>query len=162
MKTYSKASILFLLNIAILYISAGGQTIQKASTIKFDSELAQKLGADEHGMKTYVLAVLKTGKTRIGDAKEANRLQNEHLKNIIRLSEEGKLVLVGPFLEGGDSRGVYVFDVKTIDEAKKLLETDPAIKAGIFKFELYLWYASAALPELSKIHMKIQKKSVIE
>lgn len=156
MKTYSAISILIML---ILSMYCGSANAQPA---KFDPELAQRLGADEHGMKTYVFAVLKTGKTRIEDPKEANKLQNEHLKNIIRLSEEDKLVLAGPFVNGGDQRGVYVFDVRTIDEAKKLVETDPAIKAGLFEFDLRLWYASAALREVSGIHMKIQKKSIIE
>lgn len=162
MKIYNKILMSSILIFAAFSISANGQTNNKTSPIKFDSELAQKLGADEHGMKTYVLAVLKTGKARIGDAKEVNRLQNGHLKNIIRLSEEGKMVLAGPFVDGADARGVYVFDVRTIADAQKLIETDPAIKVGIFKFELYLWYASAALPELSNIHMKIQKKSIIK
>jgi uncharacterized protein YciI len=154
--------VLFTVTIAVLCISADGQTTNKTLPIKFDPELAQRLGADEYGMKTYVLAVLKTGKTRIEDKDEINKLQAGHLKNIVRLSEEGKLVLAGPFLKDGDSRGVYVFDVRTIDEAKKLTETDPAIKSGIFEFELYLWYGSAALPELSNIHMKIQKNSIVE
>lgn len=161
MKIY-RSVYLFAVTAAILCISANGQTIKKISPIKFDSGLAQKLGADEYGMKTYVLAVLKTGKARIEDKNEINKLQAGHLKNIVRLSEEGKLVLAGPFIAGGDSRGVYVFDVRTIDEAKELTETDPAIQLGIFEFELYLWYGSAALPELSNIHMKIQKKSVVE
>jgi len=154
--------VLLTLASAILCISAHGQATQKISPIKFDPELAQKLGADEHGMKTYVLAVLKTGKARIEDKNKINNLQTAHLKNIIRLSEEGKLVLAGPFLDGGNSRGLYVFDVRTIEEAKKLTETDPAIRSGIFEFELYLWYGSAALPELTTIHMKIQKKSIVE
>lgn len=150
MRSYSRATIFFLLSIAILNISAGGQTIQKASTIKLDAELAQKLGADDYGMKTYVLAVLKTGKTRISDPKEADRLQNEHLKNIIRLSEEGKLALVGPFLEGGDPRGAFVFDVKTIDEAKKLVETDPAINAGILRSNCIFGMLLLPFPNFSR------------
>lgn len=162
MKIYRQTMFVFTLTLAILRTSADGQTAKKTSPIKFDTELAQKLGADEYGMKTYVLAVLKTGKTRIEDKNEINKLQAGHLKNIVRLSEEGKLVLAGPFINGGNSRGVYVFDVRTIEAARKMTETDPAIKSGVFEFELYLWYGSAALSELSNIHMKIQKKSIVD
>ena len=162
MKIYKQILVLFTLTFAILCISADSQTTNKTLPIKFDPELAQRLGADELGMKTYVLAILKTGKTRIEDKNEINKLQAAHLKNIVRLSNEGKLVLAGPFLQGGHSRGVYIFDVRTVDEAKKLTETDPAVKSGVFEFELYLWYGSAALPELSNIHMKIQKKSIVD
>ena len=91
------------------------------------------------------------------------RLQMEHLKNIIRLAEEGVLVLAGPFMSNDqDIRGIYIFDVTTVEEAKKLTETDPAIQAGVLVMELIPWYGSAALMELNDIHKKIQKISITD
>lgn len=128
----------------------------------YDSVYAQKLGADDYGMKKYVMAFLKSGKTKMEDKDESNRLQMEHLKNIQRLADEGKLVLAGPFFAEGDLRGIYVFNVTSVEEAKSLTETDPAIIAGVLEMELIPWYGSAALMEVTGIHKKIQKTSITD
>ncbi len=74
------------------------------------------------------------------------------------MAEEGKLVLAGPFY--GDIRGIYIFDVDTIEEAKELTETDPAIKAGSLEMELIKWYGTAALMEVNKISRTLTKKTI--
>jgi len=127
---------------------------------QFDSVKAVQLGADEYGMKTYVMAFLKRGPNSSLDSVHKGDLQQAHLKNIQNLAEKGKLVLAGPFLDNGEIRGIYIFDVPTIDEARKLTETDPAIKAGILTMELKPWYGSAALLELNALHTAIQKRSI--
>lgn len=124
-----------------------------------DSLLAVQLGADEYGMKTYVLALLKQGPRRLMiDSVTATNLQKAHLANITRLADEGKLVIAGPFMDNTDLKGVYIFDVKAIEEAQKLCETDPAIKAGSLMMELHPWYGSAAIMQIPVIHNKIVKK----
>lgn len=124
-----------------------------------DNLLALQLGADEYGMKTYVLALLKQGPRRLMiDSVTATNLQKAHLANITRLADEGKLVVAGPFTDNTDLKGIYIFDVKTIEEAKKLCETDPAIKAGSLMIELHPWYGSAAMLQIPAIHNKIAKK----
>ena len=128
--------------------------------IVFDSIRAAKAGADAYGMKQYVMAFLKRGPNRDRSKEESDKLQRAHLDNIGQLAEEGKLVLAGPFLKDGDMRGIYIFDVKTEEEAKALVETDPAIKAGSLVMELIPWYGSAALMEVGDIHKLIAKESI--
>lgn len=128
----------------------------------YDSAYAKKLGADDYGMKHYVMAFLKAGPNQTKDSAAAVQLQVAHLKNIQRMAREGKLVVAGPFLDEGLVRGIYIFNVATIDEAKKLTSTDPAIKAGSLVMELHPWYGSAALMETVRIHKRIEKKSVGE
>lgn len=128
----------------------------------FDAALAQKLGADEYGMKQYVMAFLKKGPTQIADKTELAKLQKAHLQNIMRLAAESKLVVAGPFMDDTGIEGVFIFNVKTIAEAKALVETDPGIKAGVFAMELHPFYCSAALMEVNAIHQKIEKKSVAD
>lgn len=125
--------------------------------IVFDSLRAIKTGADDYGMKQYVMAFLKRGPNRDQTKEESDKLQRAHLDNIGRLAEEGKLVLAGPFISKGDLRGIYIFDVKTEEEARALVETDPAIKAGSLVMELIPWYGSAALMEVGEIHKRISK-----
>jgi len=123
----------------------------------YDAALAQKLKADEFGMKMYVMAFLKAGPNRNRSAEEAQKLQRAHMANIDRLAAEGKLVLAGPFGDNGPIRGIYIFDVTTVAEAEALTRTDPAIQAGSLEMELHPWYGSAALMTVTELHSRIQK-----
>ncbi|QDF75352.1 MULTISPECIES: YciI family protein [Shewanella] len=126
----------------------------------YDAALAERVGADEYGMKLYVMAFLKRGPNRGQSEEEAKRLQRAHLDNIKHLADEGKLVLAGPFIEEGELRGIYLFNVTSIEEARVLTATDPAIKAGRLVMELHPWYGSAALMEVNKLHHKLAKKAI--
>ena len=148
--------------ILVLVFFCGVNFGQQNKQIPYDSLKAKKYGADEYGMKTYIMAFLKRGPNRDQDSTTAAELQKAHLKNIMRMAEEGKLVLAGPFLDNQEVRGIYVFDVPTIEEAKALTETDPAIKAGRLEMELRPWYGSAALMEVNKLHETLQKKSIAD
>jgi len=128
----------------------------------FDSLKAAKYGADDYGMKKYVMAFLKRGPNRDQDSITAVELQRAHLKNITKMAEDGKLVLAGPFFDEGEVRGIYIFDVETIEEARSLTETDPAIKAGRLVMDLRMWYGSAALKEISEIHNSLKRSSISE
>jgi len=133
------------------------KTNLESTGIEFDSIRAAKLGADDYGMHQYVMAFLRKGPNRDRSKEEAEKLQAAHMANIGRLAEEGTLVLAGPFLNDGDLRGIYIFDVKTEEEAKALVETDPAIQQGSLEMELMPWYGSAALMEVGEIHEAISK-----
>lgn len=123
----------------------------------FDAELAAELGADAYGMRRYVLVMLRAGDNTDQDAETAMELQRGHMANIRHLADEGVLVLAGPFIEGGDLRGVFVFAVDTVEEARELTASDPAIEAGRLKAEFHPWYASAALMQLGEVHARIAR-----
>ena len=125
----------------------------------YDADLAKKLGTDEYGMKMYVLCILKTGPS---DAKIKGKDRDAafagHMANIGRLADEGKLAVAGPFEKNDLAyRGLFIFNVSTVEDAKKLVDTDPAVKAGIFIYDLIPWYGSASLLATSDIHKKIQR-----
>jgi uncharacterized protein len=123
-----------------------------------DTALIRKLGADDYGMKNYVLALLKVGPNRNQDSATAEQLQKAHLDNIARMADEGKLVVAGPFTDDTELKGIYIFNVATVEEAEALTNTDPAIKAGRLVMELHPWYGSAAMMEINSIHKKLQKE----
>ena len=129
-------------------------------TSEYDSLLAAELGADSYGMKTYVMAFLRRGDSISADSTTAAKLQRAHLDNITRLAENGNLILAGPFMDEGDLRGIYIFNVSSIDEARELTRSDPAIRAGVLKMELHRWYGSAALQKLNEIHSTLQSDSI--
>jgi len=146
----------------VLLLLVCSNCFAQSKNLQYDAQLAQKLGADEYGMKTYVVAFLKAGPNKIKDSVESAALQNAHLKNIIRLADEGKLIVAGPFLDNQEIRGIFIFNVSTVEEAKKLTESDPAIKARVLVMELHPWYGSAALMQTVEVHKKLEKKSVAD
>ena len=124
----------------------------------YDAALAERLGADQRGMKSYVFVILKTGAKADITKEESGKLFAGHMANIKRLAAEGKLVLAGPFEENTSRyEGLFVFNVKTVKEAEALLVTDPAVAAGRFTYEAYAWYGSAALMETTAIHNRIDR-----
>jgi len=124
----------------------------------YDSVLAQKLGADDYGMKGYVLVVLKTGTNKTTDKELINTSFRGHMNNIKLLVNEGKLIVAGPLNKNDKTyRGMFILNVADFDEAESLLQADTAIKEGLLDVELYKWYGSAALPEYLKFSDKIWK-----
>lgn len=126
----------------------------------FNAKLAKELGADPYGMRQYVFATLLTGPNDAAITDEAERAElfKGHFSNMGRLADEGNLVLAGPFSEAGNMRGLFILNVTTIEEAQALVQTDPSIKAGIFKVEFAKYYGSAALMQVNDIHARIQEK----
>ena len=61
-----------------------------------------------------------------------------HRTNIERLGDQGILLLAGPFGVPHDPRwrGIFVFDVATLDQALELTATDPAVQMGAFSMRV--------------------------
>ena len=132
-----------------------------SSTVSsYDSLAAAKYGADDYGMRKYVMAFLKRGPNQEIDSVQAVELQAAHMENIVRMAEAGKLALAGPFFGDGELRGIYVFNVETIAEAEALTQSDPAIQAGSLEMELLEWYGSAALMAVNDLHKTISKEEI--
>ncbi|MFI0426267.1 MAG: YciI family protein [Flavobacterium sp.] len=127
----------------------------------FDAKLAKDVGADDYGMKTYVFCILKTGTNSTATAEERQKYFEGHMANINKLADEKKLVVAGPFMKNDKNyRGIFIFNCTTIEEAKALVDSDPAVAANIFEAELTLWYSSAALMMVNENHNKIAKTKI--
>ena len=66
-------------------------------------------------------------------------LQKAHLANINKLAEMKKLVVAGPFGDNGTLRGIFVFKVASLEEAKELAATDPSVQAGRLAISMHPW-----------------------
>jgi uncharacterized protein YciI len=137
-------------------VPAAGQDKKAASVA--DPELAKQLGADERGMRKYVLVILKTGPSRVPDGPVRDEMFKGHFANIERLAGAHKLVAAGPFGDKTDWRGMFIFAVETQEEAAALVATDPVIQKGEMVAEYHTLYSSAALMALNDIHAKIAPK----
>lgn len=111
------------------------ETPESEAPATFNPKLAAQYGADDWGMRSYVMAFLQAGPNRDLEP------------------EAGQLVVAGPFLDDGTLRGIYLFTTESVDSARIWTSTDPAIQAGSLRMEMHPWYGSAALmavPELGK------------
>ena len=116
-------------------------------------------GADEMGMRQYVLVILKSSPTPVPAGPERDEMFRGHFANMKRLSDQGKLLLAGP-LDGQDGwRGLFVLDVAEIAEAEALVATDPVVAKGEMIPECHQFYGSAALRFVRETHPKLAKKS---
>ena len=150
---------LALLITTFMVIGARAHADAPATPPAFDAALAERLGADEHGMRHYVLVILKTGPTPLPKGDQRTEMFKGHFANMQRLAAAGKLVSAGP-LDGVDGwRGMFIFAVPEIDEAKALTATDPVIRSGEMIAEYHKLFSSAALMLINDTHAKIQKES---
>lgn len=134
---------------------------KKTEKPKFNQELAISLGADKYGMKAYTIVMLTTGSAKIEDKAKMGELMKGHMTNIGKLADEGKIIVAGPFLEKNKEnyRGMFIFNTKSKEEAESWVKTDPAVAAGVFSYEMFPWYGSAALPLYLKHHDEISKET---
>ena len=99
-------------------------------------------GDTTYTMKKYIICFLKKGPNRDQDKAAADSIQKLHLAHMDRLGKEGKIAIAGPFGDEGDIRGIVVYDVESIEEAKELTSGDPAVKAGRLVMEFHPWWAA--------------------
>ncbi len=156
-----RIAILSVFCISFFCVQAAAQEQTQPAESKYDAALAKRLGADDYGMRNYVFVMLKTGKAEITDESRRKEIFAGHFANMGRLADEGLLVAAGPFDDPNKiKRGFFIFNVTTVEEAKKLVESDPGVESGIFDYELTKLYSSAALMMIGEIHKTIQKTEI--
>lgn len=126
----------------------------------YNKALADSLGADNYGMKSYTFVLLKTGPAVIDDKEKRAELFKGHMDNINKMANEGKLIVAGPFGKNDQGyRGIFIFHNVTAEEITEMLKNDPTIVEKIFVVDIVPWYASAALPTYLPIAKKIEQFS---
>ena len=139
--------------------AAPAQQASEAPSPGYDAQLARQLGADEYGMRKYVLVLLRSGPHPVADGPERDAMFKGHMANIQRLADEGKLILAGPMDGTNGLRGMFVFALEDIEQARKLVATDPTIARGEMVAEYHAYYGRAALMQVDQVHERIAKKA---
>lgn len=100
-------------------------------------------------MARYIVGIIRKGPAWTGDVNaRTTAMQKAHRANIRRMAQEGTLSLAGPFEGGEDLRGLFIFNVQTLEEAQSLVETDPAVQANHLVVDLIPWWGPASLAQL--------------
>lgn len=100
-------------------------------------------------MRMYYMVFLRRGPAWTAAATpDAVKVGQAHRANIDRLTKEGLMVVAGPF-EGtsGDRAlaGIFILRVGSMEAAKAAVDSDPAVTAGRFVYEIVPWWGPASL-----------------
>jgi len=116
------------------------------ATISFHSfaqrEFKTQEGDTTYVMKRYVFMLLNEGPKRDQDSVAVAKIQEGHMKHLNEMAKTGKLVIAGPFDNGGKRRGILIFDVDSISQAIRMESTDPAVLSGRLEMEAIYWWAA--------------------
>ncbi len=81
-------------------------------------------GPGGYEMTTYYVAFLYRGPNWTPQqTDETRKIQEEHLANIQKMADSGKLVVAGPFTDDGEIRGIFVFKESLRKRRSGLLRT---------------------------------------
>ncbi|MEP6741602.1 MAG: ubiquitin-like small modifier protein 1 [bacterium] len=105
----------------------------------WSEDVMKKTATSDKSTRAYLAFLYRGDKWTPEKTPATEELQRAHLANIVRLAELKKLVVAGPFGDDTPLRGIFVFRVASIDEARELAATDPAVKAGRLKLDIHPW-----------------------
>lgn len=91
----------------------------------------------------YTIVLLRRGTASRNDGEGNDRIQQEHVRYLMRLLQSGKIVLNGPILADHEIRGVSIYDAG-LEEAMAFAKTDPAVQAGYLEIEALPWMSPEA------------------
>jgi uncharacterized protein YciI len=96
----------------------------------------------EHKLIEFHMALLKHGpKWTAAETPETRRLHQAHVDYVLATLDSGKAVMAGPFTDGGEIDGVYVFRAPSAAEAKAWAEADPSVASGFRIAEMHPWWS---------------------
>lgn len=96
--------------------------------------------SEPEGLEKYTLVLMKRGEKWNASAPDFMEAIQQHPAFIKQMAERKKIAIAGPFPfdDPGELRGVDIFRVGA-EETEKLMQDDPAIKAGLLKAEIHPW-----------------------
>lgn len=96
---------------------------------------------DTFAMRQYFMVFLEDGPNRNQETTDAAKIQEGHMNHLNSLARAGKISIVGPFGDDASPRGIAIYTVPTLEEARTLAEMDPAVKAGRLKVTVRPFWA---------------------
>ena len=89
--------------------------------------------------KKYIVGILVTGDSLRIDSLTKFELLEKHVDYMKRLNAKGQLFASGPLTTSDKYRGLYIFNVKSIESARALMMKDKAVQLGFIRFEFHEW-----------------------
>lgn len=146
------------LTLALLAQAQGASPSQPQPTVSAPSTTAAAPAALPLNLESYQLVLLQRPEhPRDYPKDKLEEIQKAHLAHLLDLAKAGKLLVAGPLGDQPDPRwrGLGLFRVESLAEAKRLAEEDPAVKAGRLEVVVMTWYTekdALAFPIEEKLH----------
>ena len=105
----------------------------------WSEDVMKKTTTLDKPMTAYLAFLVRGEKWTPERTPQTEAIQKAHMDNINRLADMKKLVVAGPFGDNGTLRGIFVFRVNSIEEARELAATDPAVQAGRLALQIHPW-----------------------
>jgi uncharacterized protein YciI len=93
-------------------------------------------------LDSYTFVLLKRGPRALEFSdEELERLQEQHLAHLRAMTEQGHLLIAGPFSEQPDEslRGFCLYRTD-LEETRRLAESDPSVQAGRMAVDIMTWW----------------------
>lgn len=98
------------------------------------------------GMKVYYVGLLKKGpKWNRAEEEDLARFLSDHVGYLAKLEKDGRVVVAGSFLGSSSLRGMVVYKVRTLAEARALVRNDPGVQSGRLLIDVYPWLSADGL-----------------
>lgn len=117
------------------------------SALAFTNLNAQSNSIPEYVEYYFVELIQNQPSEELSD-QEIRSTRMEHLANIRKLASERKLLLAGPFKDGG---GLFILNAESSDQAEEWVLEDPAVKAGLFTYKIRVWVTEKGLLTLENL-----------
>ncbi|HMG35586.1 MAG TPA: YciI family protein [Blastocatellia bacterium] len=117
----------------------------------FDSILPASVRAlqeqPQYQMTTYYLLLLAKGsKWTKEQFPQKQQLVAAHVKRLVDLGAQGKVVIAGPLADDTGLTGIVVVNASSPEEARKIEEDDPLVVAGFFSVGAVIkWWAAKGI-----------------
>jgi len=94
---------------------------------------------------TIALLIRRQDAPKLSEAEEA-AIQDAHMANLADLHKAGDLLVAGPVLGASDRelRGFSILKVD-VERAREIKESDPAVRAGLYRIEVHPWILPTGL-----------------
>lgn len=97
-------------------------------------------------MKMYHVALVKHGPNWKSQHEEGGMdTRMEVLKNIKKAAKKGLIVSAGLVNDETNVEFIIIFNIKDKHEALELLDMAPNVKNGVYKVDIYSWFAPVGL-----------------
>lgn len=132
---------------SLLFVFSGCVHAQQRPAVAAQGEPSASSSAkpapEKFEFEKYELVLLMRAPKRVDPPPpDIMELQKAHLAHLTKMSELGKMVIAGPLGDQADPsyRGVCLYRVGSLEEARRLAESDPMVQAGWLKVEVMTWY----------------------
>ena len=136
------------LTIAWLILAASAPPAVAAPKVEMPPGIAAHVPAD---LRSYFVAFKTTPAVRKDMSPEVFEAHQAYIRRQI---EKKVYMLVGPVTDGGRIRGLTILTAASIEEARRIVEADPAVQAKILEVEV----RPAVFPNLDSLKIEYSKK----